>query len=333
MVYACWTANARDAEDGSNVFAAGEGRTRIGERLTPLPVTLLSDPAWPGEETLPFVASTSSEDGTSFSFDLGLDVGQVRWLDEGVLHDLARNRGHGAATGLPATPAAHNVIMDAGGTATLEEMVARTERGLLLTCFWYIREVDPERLLLTGLTRDGVYLVEHGEVVGGGQQLPLERVADRAARARHRGRGQRPRPLPGVERLHHQDGDAAAARARLQLLDGQPGVLRREAPTGAARRSGAFRRLRSGWSVSISSASKVTTPRRIGAHEGVGGLPQRTRAGGVGHLPGEVDDLTHPAHEVAGGEVGLVEHAGQRAARRPTRTRPRRSRSRAPPSA
>ena len=44
-------------------------------------------------------------------------------------------------------------------------MVARTERGLLMTCFWYIREVDPERLLLTGLTRDGVYLVEHGEVV------------------------------------------------------------------------------------------------------------------------------------------------------------------------
>ena len=56
MVYASWTASARDAEDGSNVYAAGEGRTRVGERLTPLPVTLLSDPAWPGEETLPFVA-------------------------------------------------------------------------------------------------------------------------------------------------------------------------------------------------------------------------------------------------------------------------------------
>ena len=165
MIYATWTASARDAEDGSNVYAAGEGRTRIGERLTSLPVTLLSDPAWPGEETLPFVASTFSTDGTSFSFDQGLDVGPVRWLDDGVLTELVRNRGHGAATGLPATPAAHNLIMDAGGTATLAEMIARTERGLLLTCFWYIREVDPERLLLTGLTRDGVYLVEHGEVV------------------------------------------------------------------------------------------------------------------------------------------------------------------------
>ena len=165
MVYACWSASARDAEDGSSVYAAGEGRTSIGERLSPLPVTLLSDPAWPGEETLPFVASSSSSDGTSFSFDQGAPVGQVRWVDDGVLTELVRNRGHGAATGLPATPSAHNLVMDAGGTATLEEMIARTERGLLLTCFWYIREVDPERLLLTGLTRDGVYLVEHGEVV------------------------------------------------------------------------------------------------------------------------------------------------------------------------
>jgi predicted Zn-dependent protease len=53
-----------------------------------------------------------------------------------------------------------------GADATLEEMVSRTERGLLLTCLWYIREVDPATMLLTGLTRDGVYVVEDGEVVG-----------------------------------------------------------------------------------------------------------------------------------------------------------------------
>src|SRR5258707_4149684 len=50
--------------------------------------------------------------------------------------------------------------------ARLREMIGSTERGLLLTCLWYIREVDPQTLLLTGLTRDGVYLVEDGEVVG-----------------------------------------------------------------------------------------------------------------------------------------------------------------------
>ncbi|SER26671.1 metallopeptidase TldD-related protein [Microlunatus flavus] len=165
VIYAAWTANARDAEDGSNVFAGGEGRTRVGERLAELPVDLLWDPAWPGEETLPFVASTSSPDGTSFAFDLGLPVEPVRWVEGGVLTQLVRNRAHAAATGQRPTPPADNFVMDAGGTATLDEMIARTKRGLLVTCFWYIREVDPERLLLTGLTRDGVYLVEDGEVV------------------------------------------------------------------------------------------------------------------------------------------------------------------------
>jgi predicted Zn-dependent protease len=58
------------------------------------------------------------------------------------------------------------VIEQAGATATLEEMVAATPRGLLLTSLWYIRVVDPETQLLTGLTRDGVFLVEDGEVVG-----------------------------------------------------------------------------------------------------------------------------------------------------------------------
>lgn len=52
------------------------------------------------------------------------------------------------------------------GTASLEEMVATTERGLLLTSLWYIREVAAPTLLVTGLTRDGVYLVEDGQVVG-----------------------------------------------------------------------------------------------------------------------------------------------------------------------
>ena len=95
-------------------------------------------------------------------------------------------------------------------------MIARTERGLLLTCFWYIREVDPERLLLTGLTRDGVYLVEHGEVVAAVNNFRWNESPVELLGRVDRGRGQRARAVPGVERLHHQDGDAAAARARLQ---------------------------------------------------------------------------------------------------------------------
>ena len=63
-------------------------------------------------------------------------------------------------------------------------MVSRTERGLLLTCLWYIREVDPATMLLTGLTRDGVYVIEDGEVVGASNNFRFnESPVDLLARA------------------------------------------------------------------------------------------------------------------------------------------------------
>jgi predicted Zn-dependent protease len=66
-----------------------------------------------------------------------------------------------------ATAPGDNLILELpGATDSLDDLIARTDRGLLLTCLWYIREVDPVTLLVTGLTRDGVYLVEGGEVVG-----------------------------------------------------------------------------------------------------------------------------------------------------------------------
>jgi predicted Zn-dependent protease len=166
LIYLYWTANARNAEEGRNVFAAGEGRTRIGETLATLPLTLKSDPQYPGLETLPFVRDVYSEDESSWTFDGGAPVSETTWIDEGVLRELIRNRAQAAKTGLAPTPPPDNLIMDGGGTATLTEMIAATKRGLLLTCLWYIRDVDPERLLLTGLTRDGVYLIEDGAVVG-----------------------------------------------------------------------------------------------------------------------------------------------------------------------
>ena len=83
-----------------------------------------------------------------------------------MLTALVQTRSSAAATGAAVTPYVHSLSLDGGGTATTDELVASTERGLLLTCLWYIREVDPQTLLLTGLTRDGVYLVEGGEVVG-----------------------------------------------------------------------------------------------------------------------------------------------------------------------
>ncbi len=166
MIYLYWSAAARDADEGRTVFSKKGGGSRIGERLADLPVTLRSNPAEPGLECSPFVAATSSNAADSI-FDNGLPVGPTDWIRDGVLTSLLRPRWWANRAGGNPTPAVDNLILDGpDGGRSLEEMVAGTERGLLLTCLWYIREVDPQTLLLTGLTRDGVYLVENGEVTG-----------------------------------------------------------------------------------------------------------------------------------------------------------------------
>jgi predicted Zn-dependent protease len=166
LIYAYWTGSARDAEEGRNVFSAPGGATRIGERLSPLPITLRSDPAAPTLECPPFAIVTASEGGVQSVFDNGVEVRATDWIADGVLTELIRTRNWATRTGAHFTPPVDNLILDGGGTASMEEMVASTKRGLLLTCLWYIRQVDPQTLLLTGLTRDGVYLIEDGRVVG-----------------------------------------------------------------------------------------------------------------------------------------------------------------------
>jgi predicted Zn-dependent protease len=167
MIYAYWTGSARDAEEGRNVYAAHNGATRIGERLATLPLTLRSDPNEPGLECAPFEIATQSDGSLQSVFDNGAPVLATDWIHDGSLVNLARTRAWAAKTGRAPQPVVGNLILDNGGDGrTLEEMITSTERGLLLTCLWYIREVDPQTLLLTGLTRDGVYLVENGEVQG-----------------------------------------------------------------------------------------------------------------------------------------------------------------------
>jgi predicted Zn-dependent protease len=166
MIYLYWTMEARDADEGRNVFARPGGGNRIGDRLAELPLTLRSDPAAPGLETAPFQVVGASS-GSASVFDNGMPTPAVDWISSGVLTNLVRPRAWALRTTAPATAAVDNLILeDPTATATQEEMLAATERGLLLTTLWYIREVDPQTLLLTGLTRDGVFLVENGEVTG-----------------------------------------------------------------------------------------------------------------------------------------------------------------------
>jgi len=162
MIYMAWSMSGRAAQEGRTAFSAPGGGTRVGERLTELPVTLFSDPMAPGLACTPFVAVSNSSETVSV-FDNGMEIGQVDWIRDGVINALAYPRATAAKFDATAAVAADNLVMT-GGSADLADMIAATERGLLLTTLWYIREVDPTTLLLTGLTRDGVYLVEDGEV-------------------------------------------------------------------------------------------------------------------------------------------------------------------------
>ena len=167
-LYVHWllSADARTAAEGRGVFAAPDGGTRVGERLTDLPMTVRDDPHHPLLGVADVVAATSSSE-TASVFDAGLPVPGTRYLDAGVLAALPSSRHTARLAGVPVAPPAGNVLVEvAGGSGSTADLVRGTPDGLLLTCLWYVRVVDEQTLLLTGLTRDGVYVVRDGEVVG-----------------------------------------------------------------------------------------------------------------------------------------------------------------------
>ncbi len=162
MIYLGWSMDGRGAQEGRTALSAPGGGTREGEKLTDLGLTMYSDPFAPGLECSPFVHTASGSERMSV-FDNGMDITRVDWIRDGTISGLAYPRAAAAEFGTEVAVPADNLLMT-GGTSDLAEMVAATERGLLLTTLWYIRTVDPTTLLLTGLTRDGVYLIEDGEI-------------------------------------------------------------------------------------------------------------------------------------------------------------------------
>ncbi len=164
MIYAYWVAGARTAWEGQSVFSRRPTGTRIGEQIVRPEVGLYSDPAYAGLQCAPFTVAAASTNESSV-FDNGLELGRTDWIRGGELAALRQTRHTAAMTEQPTTPGIDNLVLEVAGAAGgIDDLVAGTERGLLLTCLWYIREVDPQTLLLTGLTRDGVYLVEGGEI-------------------------------------------------------------------------------------------------------------------------------------------------------------------------
>ncbi|QXW03319.1 MULTISPECIES: metallopeptidase TldD-related protein [Rhodococcus] len=164
MIYLMWTMEGRGAEEGHTALSR-TGGTRIGETLGTLGLTLTSDPDADGLKSAPFVVTTSSSESVSL-FDNGMDIDRVDWIKDGTISALAYPRHAAREFDRPVAVPGDNLILTGGDDTGIEDMIAKTERGLLLTTLWYIREVDPTTLLLTGLTRDGVYLIENGTIVG-----------------------------------------------------------------------------------------------------------------------------------------------------------------------
>lgn len=144
--------NARSADEGRSFFSKRGGGNRIGERVVDERISLVSDPQDPDLLTAPFT-------------DAGEPVRRTVWIETGVLQNLAHSRFWAEQQGRQPTPFADGFRLSAGpGTASLDDLIETVERGLLVTRFWYIRGVDQRTLLYTGLTRDGVFLIEGGEV-------------------------------------------------------------------------------------------------------------------------------------------------------------------------
>lgn len=166
VTYMVWSAAGKDAFQGQSVFSDKKGGTRVGEKFANVALNLCSDPTYPGLESATYVETTASSPFVSV-FDNGFPIGRFDFMKNGVLENLINTRASAKEMNAAFVPISDNIIMSVdGASATEADLIKSVKRGLLITCLWYIRMVDPVTLLLTGLTRDGVYLIEDGEVVG-----------------------------------------------------------------------------------------------------------------------------------------------------------------------
>jgi predicted Zn-dependent protease len=147
MVFAM---NARSADEGRSFFSARGGGNKIGQQVVDPRVTIVSDPGDPDLLASPFGPD-------------GFPTRRIVWMENGVLRNLVYERFWAQRQGVEPTGAPAGIRME-GGTASLDDLVRSTERGVLVTRFWYIRSLDPRTVLYTGLTRDGTFLIENGRV-------------------------------------------------------------------------------------------------------------------------------------------------------------------------
>ncbi len=142
---------ARNADEGRSFLSKKGGGTKVGEKMFDERVTIYSDPL---NEEIPVSA---------FGGD-GLPRKKTMWVENGVVKNMFYSRFWAKQKGVEPMPFPGAAIM-MGGNATTEEMIKNTKKGILVTRTWYIRTVDPQTLLYTGLTRDGTFYIENGKIL------------------------------------------------------------------------------------------------------------------------------------------------------------------------
>ncbi|MEX2117775.1 MAG: TldD/PmbA family protein [Bacteroidota bacterium] len=142
--------DARNADEGRSYFSRKGGGTKLGEKIFPENISLASDPS---DRRVP--GSPWGEDGIAQK--------RVEWIDQGIVKNLRTSRYWAKKQGRAPVAFPPNTLMT-GGKGSLQDLIRSTKKGLLVTSFWYIRSVDPQTLMLTGLTRDGVFWIEDGVI-------------------------------------------------------------------------------------------------------------------------------------------------------------------------
>lgn len=142
--------DARQADEGRSFLSKPGGKTKLGEKMLDERVNIYSDP-WNPE--LP----------TAYWNGDGRPQEKMSWIEKGVVKNLYYSRYWAQKQNVKAIPGPDAFIMD-GTDTSLADLIKGTEKGILVTRLWYIRAVDPQTLLYTGLTRDGTFYIENGEI-------------------------------------------------------------------------------------------------------------------------------------------------------------------------
>src|ERR1044071_2782824 len=144
--------DARSADEGRSPYSAPDGKTKVGEKILDERLSFYSDPWHPELPGSPVAQG-------------GIPAEKIYFVRNGVLGTLSYSRFWAKEKGKEPTPGPVNSILESSAPpASLDDMIKSMDRGLLVSRFWYIRMVDPKTALFTGLTRDGVWYIEHGKI-------------------------------------------------------------------------------------------------------------------------------------------------------------------------